>query len=127
MSKIVVVGGQKLKGEIAVEGSKNAVLPILAATVLNNGVSVIKNCPDLKDVQIMIDILKKLGCTISREGSTVIVNSSTLNNSEVPEELATGMRSSIIFMGPILARCKKVTISYPGEWLSLLALCANRM
>ncbi len=121
MSKIVIVGGQKLKGEIAVEGSKNAVLPILAATVLNSGVSVIKNCPDLNDVRIMIDILRKLNCKVMVEKNTVIVDSSTMNDSVVPEDLAAGMRSSIIFMGPILARCKKVTISYPGGYISIWA------
>jgi len=114
MSKLVVTGGQKLKGEITVEGAKNAVLPILAATVLNGGVSRIKNCPRLSDVQIMLEILKKIGCKVSFEGDTVTVDSSTINSTDIPEDLAVEMRSSIIFMGPILSRFKKVTISYPG-------------
>lgn len=115
MSKLIVTGGQKLRGEITVEGSKNAVLPILAATVLNGGISRIKNCPRLSDVQIMLEILKKIGCKVSFEGDTVTVDSSTINSTEIPEDLAVEMRSSIIFMGPILSRFKKVTISYPGE------------
>ncbi len=121
MSKLIVTGGQKLKGEITVEGSKNAVLPILAATVLNNGVSIIKNCPRLSDVETMLEILKQLGCKVSFEGDTVTVDSSTMNSTEVSEDLAVEMRSSIIFMGPILSRFKKVTISYPGECVLLLA------
>lgn len=121
MSKLIVTGGQKLRGEITVEGSKNAVLPILAATVLNDGISIIKNCPRLSDVQIMLEILKKIGCKVSFEGDTVIVDSSTINSTDIPEDLAVEMRSSIIFMGPILSRFKKVTISYPGECVWLLA------
>lgn len=114
MSKIVVVGGHKLKGEIVVEGSKNAVLPILAATVLNGGLSIIKNCPKLRDVDIMLEILRRLGCLVKTEGDAILVDSSTLNSTVVPEDMASEMRSSIIFMGPLLARGGNVTISYPG-------------
>lgn len=121
MSKLIVTGGQKLRGEITIEGSKNAVLPILAATVLNDGISIIKNCPRLSDVEIMLEILAKIGCKVSIEGDTVTVDSSTINSTEIPEDLAVEMRSSIIFMGPILSRFKKVTISYPGECVLLLA------
>ncbi|HOQ36426.1 MAG TPA: UDP-N-acetylglucosamine 1-carboxyvinyltransferase [Acetivibrio sp.] len=121
MSKFVVTGGQKLKGEIVVEGSKNAVLPILAATVLNDGISVIKNCPKLRDVEIMLEILRKLGCKVSFEGNVVTVDSSTINSTQIPEDLAVEMRSSIIFLGPLLSRFKNVTISYPGECENLLA------
>lgn len=121
MSKFVVTGGQKLKGEIVVEGSKNAVLPILAATVLNDGISVIKNCPKLRDVEIMLEILRKLGCKVSFEGNVVTVDSSTINSTQIPEDLAVEMRSSIIFLGPLLSRFKNVTISYPGGCENLLA------
>jgi UDP-N-acetylglucosamine enolpyruvyl transferase len=123
MSRIVVTGGRKLKGEITVEGSKNAVLPILAATVLNSGISVIKNCPKLKDVEIALEILKKIGCNVKVEDHTVTVDSSTVNNTQIPDDLAAEMRSSIIFMGPMLARCGKVTISYPGGCVASLAQC----
>lgn len=114
MSKLVIVGGQKLKGEIVVEGAKNAVLPILAATVLNEGLSVIKNCPGLKDVEVMVNILKSLGCKVNKEDNIILVDSSTINNTFIPEELAVEMRCSIIFMGAILSKYGKVTISYPG-------------
>ncbi|ODM25183.1 UDP-N-acetylglucosamine 1-carboxyvinyltransferase [Acetivibrio mesophilus] len=121
MSKLIVTGGQKLKGEIVVEGSKNAVLPILAATVLNDGISVIKNCPRLRDVEIMFEILRKLGCKVKVEEDVVTIDSSTINSTEIPEDLAVEMRSSIIFLGPILSRLGKVTISYPGDCKILLA------
>ncbi|RCX16557.1 UDP-N-acetylglucosamine 1-carboxyvinyltransferase [Anaerobacterium chartisolvens] len=114
MSRIEVTGGQKLKGEITVEGSKNAVLPVLAATVLNGGINIIKNCPKLKDVEIMFEILKNIGCKVVVEGNMVIIDSSTISSTEISQELATEMRSSVIFIGPMLARCGKVSICYPG-------------
>ncbi|HHV96445.1 MAG TPA: UDP-N-acetylglucosamine 1-carboxyvinyltransferase [Clostridiaceae bacterium] len=114
MSKMVIHGGQKLKGEVQVEGSKNAVLPILTATLLNSGISVIKNCPRLRDVDVTLKILTKLGCKVKFEGDTVIIDSSTINSTDIPVDLATEMRSSIIFVGPMLSRCKKVKISFPG-------------
>lgn len=114
MSRFVIAGGAKLDGEITVEGSKNAVLPILAASLLNGGESIVKNCPRLRDVEVMIEILKKIGCSAKMEGDVIIINSSNIRETQIPVELAAEMRSSIIFMGPMLARCGKVTISYPG-------------
>lgn len=119
MSKLIVTGGTRLSGEIPVEGSKNAVLPILAAAILNGGESVIKNCPKLKDVEIMIEILKKIGCKAFMEGDVITVDSSNITETQIPVDLAAEMRSSIIFMGPMLARCGKVTISYPGGCVTL--------
>ena len=114
MSKLIVEGGQRLRGVLTVHGSKNAVLPILAATILNGGKSVLKNCPRLKDVEIALEILKKIGCKADFRGSTVEIDTSTINSTYIPEDLVTEMRSSIIFLGPMLARFGKVTISYPG-------------
>ncbi|MBR6729450.1 MAG: UDP-N-acetylglucosamine 1-carboxyvinyltransferase, partial [Clostridia bacterium] len=115
MSRLVIEGGKPLNGSIAVHGAKNAVLPILAATILcNNGVSVITNCPDLKDVAITIEILKKLGATVTREGNTLTIDAQGRLNSRIPEYLMRELRSSIIFMGAILARKRKAKISLPG-------------
>lgn len=119
MSRLVVAGGNKLSGEIRVEGAKNAVLPILAASILNGGESIIKNCPRLRDVEIMIEILKKLGCKARMEGGVITIDSSSIRETQIPVDLAAEMRSSIIFMGPMLARCGKVTISYPGGRVAL--------
>lgn len=119
MSRLIVAGENKLSGEIAIEGSKNAVLPILAATILNGGESVIKNCPRLKDVEVMIEILKKIGCKAGMEGDVITIDSSNIAETLIPVDLAAEMRSSIIFMGPMLARCGKVTISYPGGCVTL--------
>ncbi len=121
MSKLVITGGARLNGEIMVEGSKNAVLPIMAASLLNGKESIIKNCPKLKDVEVMIEILRKIGCSVKMEGDVITINSSTITETQIPVELAAEMRSSIIFMGPMLARCGKVSISYPGGCVPLWA------
>jgi len=121
VSKLVVTGGPRLKGNVTIQGSKNAVLPILAATVLNGGISVIRNCPRLKDVDVMLKLLNTIGCKTWVEGDTITVDSSGISSTDIPEDLAVEMRSSIIIMGPMLARFKKVTISYPGECGMLLA------
>lgn len=125
MDKIIVTGGKRLKGEIEIEGAKNSVLPILAATILNGGENIIKNCPMFKDVEVILDILRSVGCKVKVEDNVAIIDSSTISSTIVPENLATEMRSSIILMGPILAREGKVTISYPGECVILQVLLTS--
>ncbi len=114
MSYFAVEGGIRLNGTATVNGAKNSVLPILAATLLNAGENIIHNCTELKDVQSAIKILKHLGCKIKREGKTVIVDSSTIDRYDVPEDLMREMRSSVIFLGPIIARCGRAQLSAPG-------------
>ena len=114
MSHYVVRGGQALRGEIPISGAKNSVLPILAATLLNGGRNVLHNCPDLRDVRSAIRILEHLGCKVVREGDTVTVDSAVVDRWDVPHELMREMRSSVIFLGPVLARCGKARLSLPG-------------
>lgn len=114
MDKIVINGGRELKGEIDVQGSKNSSLPILAATVLVNGISVIHNCPQLTDVDAAVKILEYLGCTVKREKNTLVVDSRFISCYNVPEALMREMRSSIVFLGSILARTGKASLSSPG-------------
>ena len=114
MSYYVVQGGQTLRGSVPISGAKNSVLPILAATLLNGGRNVLHNCPDLRDVRSAIQILEHLGCKVSREGDTVTVDSTVVDRWDVPHELMREMRSSVIFLGPILARCGRVRLSLPG-------------
>jgi len=114
MSKIIIDGGKNLSGSVRVHGAKNAVLPILAATVLNSGKNVIYDCPKLKDVYSSIEILRCLGCNVNWEGNTVVIDSSRLTTHYIPEILMREMRSSIIFLGAIIARCRKAIISHPG-------------
>ena len=114
MAKLVIEGGRRLQGELEVHGSKNAVLPILAASILNSGISIIRNCPRLKDVEIMVEILRTIGCKASWDGpNTICIDSSNINSNVIPEDLAAEMRSSVIFLGP-MHKAWSVTISYPG-------------
>ena len=114
MSYFAVTGGTKLIGSVNINGAKNSVLPILAATLLNGGENIIHNCTDLRDVESAVKILRHLGCRISRQGKTLTVDSSTISRCDVPESLMREMRSSVIFLGPILARCGQVRLSTPG-------------
>lgn len=114
MGKYVINGGKTLKGEVFISGAKNSALPILAGAVLNGGVTILKNVPIISDTIISIDILKSLGCFVGIQGDKLIIDSSNINNTNVPEELVKKMRSSIIFLGSLLARFKNAKISYPG-------------
>lgn len=114
MSKLIINGGKRLFGEVKIHGAKNSVLPILAATVLCKGSSVIHNCPELSDVNASINILRHLGCRCSFKNNTVTVNSNTIQCSQIPDSLMLKMRSSVIFLGAILGRCGSAVISSPG-------------
>ena len=120
MSSYIIEGGKKLEGETYVSGSKNASLPIMAATILNKGVSKLYNVPKIHDTQMMIEILKRLGCKVKCNKNKVVIDSSNVNSFEIPEGLMREMRSSVIFAGSIVGRYKKAIFSYPGDcdiWL----------
>jgi len=114
MGTLIVNGGRKLDGTISVQGAKNSVLPILAATILNSGISVIHNCPRISDVDAAIEILRYIGCDVAFEGNVVTVDSSNVKNCHIPDEMMREMRSSVIFMGAVLARFGKVSLFTPG-------------
>ncbi len=113
MKKLVITGRNELYGEIPVQGSKNSVLPILAATLAVEGQSCIENCPDITDTAAACDILTELGCKVKREGKAVTVENCAGNN-RIPEKLMRKMRSSVMFLGAILARFNSAVISFPG-------------
>lgn len=114
MSYYEIQGGRPLYGSLAVHGAKNSVLPILAACLLVPGQSVIHNCPDLSDVAATLDILRLLGCRADREGDTVVIDATALSRWDIPEHLMREMRSSVIFLGALLARLGTAELSYPG-------------
>lgn len=115
MSKLIIQGGKSIRGKLAVHGAKNAVLPILAASILcEDGVNVIHNCPNLKDVDITIEILRYLGARVTRTGSTITIDARNRIDGHIPQHLMQQLRSSIIFMGAIAARSHKAKISMPG-------------
>lgn len=114
MNKLVIDGGIPLKGEITVQGAKNAVLPILAATLVADGKCVIHNCPWLRDVEKTKQVLERLGCKINFQKGTITVDSSTINGCKIDERLMREMRSSIIFLGAILTAYGKAIVGMPG-------------
>ncbi|HZJ78718.1 MAG TPA: UDP-N-acetylglucosamine 1-carboxyvinyltransferase [Clostridia bacterium] len=114
MERIVIEGGNRLEGELTVQGSKNSALPIIAATVATQSLCVIHNCPNLTDIKAALKILKYLGCSVEMSGNTLTVDSSTLDRYDVPENLMHEMRSSIVFLGPLISRAGKAFLSTPG-------------
>lgn len=114
MNEYIITGGRKLQGEVHVHGAKNSVLPILAASLLYKGETILHNCPDLSDVNSAIDILKHLGCSVKRENATIVIDSSGMIRDDVPEKLMREMRSSVIFLGAIVARQGTACMFTPG-------------
>lgn len=114
MSKLLVTGRRKLSGEVYVQGAKNSALPVLAATILTKGENVIFNCPDLSDIDASVGILRYLGCSVSRSGGAMLINAEGINKSDIPDELMRKTRSSIVFLGAILARTGRARMSFPG-------------
>ncbi len=114
MSKLLIKGRKKLSGSVCVQGAKNSSLPILAATVLTRGESVIFNCPCLSDIDASMGILRYLGCRVERSGHTLVVKSDDVCRSDIPDELMRKTRSSIVFLGAVLARTGRARLTYPG-------------
>ncbi|MVP01516.1 UDP-N-acetylglucosamine 1-carboxyvinyltransferase [Paenibacillus lutrae] len=115
MSKIIVRGGRKLAGRVKVNGAKNAVLPIIAASILAaEGESVIHDAPPLDDVLVINKVLESLGLQLSYDNQSVRVNAETIHTCEASYELVRKMRASFLVMGPLLARMGKARISLPG-------------
>ena len=114
MSFFEITGRRPLSGSLAVHGAKNSVLPILAACILAPGKCVIENCPRLSDVTATLNILRELGCRAWREDTAVVVDATSVERSVIPAELMREMRSSVIFLGAILARLGQVQLTYPG-------------
>lgn len=114
MEAFVVEGGTPLRGEIRVDGAKNATLPILAAAVLTEETVRLHDVPEITDVKHMADILTMLGCQVTRENGDMTVTCAGLHTWEMPDQLSKQIRSSIFLLGPILARFHKATVTFPG-------------
>jgi len=115
MNKLLIQGGRPLRGEIRISGSKNAVLPILAATLLTDDEVTISNVPHLHDVTTLVSLLGEMGATVTiNEKMGIIVDASTLNSYTAPYELVKTMRASILVLGPLVARYGKANVSLPG-------------
>ncbi|MGL5714087.1 MAG: UDP-N-acetylglucosamine 1-carboxyvinyltransferase [Paraclostridium sp.] len=114
MPKIVVKKSNPLIGSVKIDGAKNAVLPIIAATLLADGKSVLKGVPNLKDVHVISDLLRHLGAEVEYKHGNLTVDASNITTCEAPYELVRKMRASFLVMGPLLARFNKTKISMPG-------------
>ena len=110
----MIEGGKPLSGSIVIQGAKNAALPILAASLLAEGTVTIDHVPDLLDIEVMLNILRELGCRAEHKGKTVVLDTETAHTSHVPESLMKQMRSSIFLMGPLLARFGETQVYLPG-------------
>ncbi len=114
MDKIVINGGKPLRGAVRISGSKNAVLPIMAATLLAAGKYTIRNVPDLRDVKTMAHLLRIIGAQVEFSNQKLVIDTSNCNFFEAPYELVKTMRASIYVLGPLLARFGKAKVSLPG-------------
>lgn len=114
MAKYIIDGKHKLKGTIRVNGSKNAALPMLAATLLTDEPCVIQRVPMIRDVEVMLDILRHLGAVVEIHDHTVSIQTAKLVDTKIPDPLAIKLRASILLLGPILARAKSITMHHPG-------------
>lgn len=114
MGSFIINGGNKLEGIVEISGSKNSALPILASTILHGREYIIKNVPDIDDVRRMLEILILLGCSASYENGCCYIDTKNLNTYDISDALSKKLRSSIIFLGPMLARNKMAKITYPG-------------
>jgi len=114
MDKIIIRGGERLIGEVEVSGSKNATLPIFAASLLAEGVNLFHNVPNLKDVQTIVKVLKNLGVKVWEEGELYRIDATEVSNHKAPYDLVKTMRASILVLGPLVARMRRATVSLPG-------------
>ena len=114
MAKIIINGGKTLSGEVKISGAKNAVLPIMSATLMCPGKFTIHNVPDLRDTRTMMQLLEITGAKTSFNNGSVTIDSTGVNNPEAPYELVKTMRASFYVLGPLISRFGKVQVSLPG-------------
>jgi UDP-N-acetylglucosamine 1-carboxyvinyltransferase len=114
MSKLLIHGAKKLQGEVNIHGAKNSTLPLMAASLVCGGKCILHNCPSLSDVDTSERILNHLGCRVKRSDGDIEIDPTSADGYNIPDDLMREMRSSIIFLGAIVARMGKAILSYPG-------------
>ncbi|MDP6965773.1 MAG: UDP-N-acetylglucosamine 1-carboxyvinyltransferase [Candidatus Marinimicrobia bacterium] len=114
MDKIVIIGGNELNGSVEISGAKNAVLPVMAATLLVPGEYRISRVPNLRDTRTMIKLLKLIGAEVSFDDGLVTIDTGGCDNPEAPYELVKTMRASFYVLGPLLSRFGYARVSLPG-------------
>lgn len=114
MAQYIIEGGNKLEGAVNASGSKNASLPIIAASILSGKTTTLYNVPNIQDIKITLEILRLLGCNVVIKNGKIIIDSNSINKTEIPRDLMHKLRSSVILAGAIIGRFKKAVFSYPG-------------
>jgi UDP-N-acetylglucosamine 1-carboxyvinyltransferase len=114
MDRIRILGGNRLEGEVKASGAKNASLPILAACLLTRGECVLHGIPCLRDVEVMLQVLRSLGARVTWQGSDLVVSAQEVVATEIPESLMRQMRASNLVMGALLGRCGTFKAFTPG-------------
>lgn len=114
MSKFIIEGGKRLEGKVKISGSKNAALPIIAATVLNAGKTTLYNVPDIQDVQTMFEIIRDIGGKVNKKRNKIIIDTSEIHTYEIPDNLMRQMRSSVILAGALIGKYHQARFSCPG-------------
>ncbi len=111
---IIVRGNNTLAGEVSVSGAKNSALKLMAAALLGQGTSIIRNVPLISDIEIMSEVMRRLGASVEREGHTLAVDTASVDKHETPYELVSKMRASISVLGPLIARFGCARVAMPG-------------
>ena len=114
LTEIHVVGGKSLAGNISIQGSKNAALPMMAAALMHRGLSILKGCPKISDVFCMEEILENLGAVTWWENHDLYLDCTNADKTEIPGEFTRRMRSSVILLSALLARNHSCRLGYPG-------------
>lgn len=114
MKRIIVEGGQELSGVIKISGAKNSAVALIPAAILCDGEVTINNVPNISDIDALIEILEFLGAKVNRKNGTLKINTSNINNKEIPEEISKKLRASYYFMSAILGKYKNVEMYFPG-------------
>lgn len=114
MGLIQIQGGSPFFGEVSIQGSKNAALPVMAACVLVPGITTLTNCPDISDVACMCEILKHVGAKVIRQKKTLTIDTSEITQHRLPGEYVARMRSSVVLAGAMLGRCGEIEMTHPG-------------
>ena len=114
MKQLIIEGNQKLTGEIKISGAKNSAVALIPASLLSDGIVKIDNVPNISDIDALDEILTYLGATVKRTNSTIEIDSSKIENKEIPESISKKLRASYYFMSALLAKYKKVEMYFPG-------------
>lgn len=114
MEYFEITGGTPLHGSITLQGSKNAALPLMAASILHPGRTTLHHVPAIRDVDVMIEILENIGCTVQKDNGTLIIDATKAEHFEVAASLGERMRSTIILLGSMLGRAGRAKMPFPG-------------